>query len=226
MRRNDKKVNKKVSGNKNKGASSSQPDRDWVQNRCNVWTQCIPKIFPIRNTNLKYLNTKYNSGVDNTGVDFDFDMPVLGVNAYERVGNRIMVKRVDFRMQALYADSSNMLRIALVRFPANTPTTGGVGYYFQGSNSVTATYDVYSYYTPYALDKEFEVLYEFTLALAPNCDLQNITREFSIDVNKVVAWSTTSNPIQGQLRMVLLSDSGVSPHPVFVMNGMVWYTDL
>jgi len=197
----------------------------WHQNQCNTYSSRLPRMLKLNASADKYYGTLFNSGVDSVGGDFDLNLPKRGVEAFERIGDRIMVRRVDFRMQFIYADSTNMVRIALVRFPSVTPVTSGAAWYFRGTSGPTGPYDVYSFYTPYSVGKEFEVLYEFVVALAPNSSLQNVTREFSIDVNRISAWSGDTQT-EGGLRMVVLSDSSVTPHPVFVMNAMVRYTDL
>jgi len=115
--------------------------------------------------------------------------------------------------------------MAVVRFPSNSPTSYNPSYYFRGLGGPVSSYDVFSFYTPYCLGKQFQVIQEFVITMTPASSTANVTREFTLMMNTPVSW-TSSTFLEGELRLVLLSDSGLSPHPIFVMNMCVWYTDL
>ena len=161
----------------------------------------VPFIFP--------LSQQINSGPKNQ----------------ERVGDKVIVKKILFRYSLTYGDSNNIVRV-MVFYQKGRPIPGVSLSDFM-DNGPSGSPDVFSMTYPYLHGQSYELLYDKTHVLVQGAQNATITNVAEIDCSHSLDYLADLNvSANGEFYLVWLSDSGLTPNPQLNSNWVVWYHDV
>jgi len=185
----------------------------------------IPRMLQEKNFRSKWSVTGRSvQGVTTTGVWYSIAGGIVqGIGSDQRIGDLIFVEKLDMRVSMQAGDVNNQCRM-LVLF-SQEPSIATPFNYLE--NGPSGGYDVLSFTYPYLKSNIVQVLYDNTWTLVDGSNTQYIHEEFSLPINKRVAYQYgTATPYSGAIYLMVLSDSGVAPHPQVNLNPKWWFRDL
>jgi len=151
--------------------------------------------------------------------------PKLGLLPDERVGNKILVKRIEMKyvMNSPPSDLYNHARIMIVYTPQGTalPLTSIID-----GNPATGGMDPLSFPKPYSTGTTHQILYDQTHIMNVNSSNSAVHGQVSIPCNLPSSWDYTQNFESGYFSLVLLGDSSFIPHCTITYNIRSQYVDL
>lgn len=176
---------------------------------------------------VKYLLTNHQSlSIDTTGELYSLTNVSQGTGDSNRIGDEIKISALELRINALYGDTTNYLRIIVFQWLANddisAPIVGDVLY--DASSSIPY---VLSYYNNDTLGSDYSVLYDKVHSLNNTYKTnfsQNIFIPMKYAKKKVQYVAGTTNGSH-KLYILLCSDSGAIPHVTVNMVARLTYVD-
>jgi len=171
----------------------------------------------------KQINHTLVGGIDTTGrIDAIF-IPVVGTLSDQRTGDVTQITAGFLRFGITVSDTTNVVRIMLVQsFGSDVPTTGTVL-----QNGPSGSPDVFSFYQNYTQTK-FSILYDSVFGQYVNASTGQIVKSVRFPGNMFMrpSWQYNSGTqVEGGIYLLLISDSGVVPHPQVVYNTKFFYHD-
>lgn len=155
------------------------------------------------------------------------DVPI-GTSDTTRIGDQISLRSVRFKITATVADTTNWVRVILFQYIPQidsstfTPTTYPI------ANILIDT--TTTWLSPYSHDNRynFRILYDKTHLVVSNQSNQltmfkGFIKKFPRDKIQYYAGSTTTQV--NAIHMLILSDSGVAPHPSFTYSIKLNFSD-
>jgi hypothetical protein len=176
---------------------------------------------------LKYKDTSYTLSVDSTGDAQYVNTPVQGTTSETRTGDQITIEYLEVNFGSFYADNTNQLRVMLLQFHGPQATGFNLGNIL--ANGPSTTPDPLSLYVPYITNETFSVLYDKLFVLNINSSLaQQCVRIKRLvpKIKKMGFTANTNSALQGQIFLVYISDSGVTPHPTLQFTCRTWFRDV
>jgi len=173
-----------------------------------------PKIFDLT---MNIANVTY------AGTIIDLCPVPQGVTEVTRIGDELLPKRLEIRMNFINADAYNMYRAIIFRWKQNdtvAPTVGGI---IESSGPSTTQ----SVYVPLNVNTRstFEVLYDKTF----NTNAVSVANKF-VKINlklakKKIEYSFSSTAGQNKIYMLIISDSSTATHPTHIGYSRLIFTD-
>jgi hypothetical protein len=219
MKRNNNKNNRNNKRNRRQNRRLTNNEQYTISNDYST--------FKLRETNTRQKCYQYNSSASvATGWDVlqITSLVAQGVETHQRIGDRIIQRRLDYRGNILVGDTSNLFRMVLIYVPGdvgnNTPAT-----YFD--NGIGGSPTALSFVKLYLRPQRFKVLFDKTWTLSQNSTTQMLHFEFSIPMNCPADFLSPTTTVQtGSIWQFMVSDSAVVPH-VGVNYGLrLFYSDL
>jgi len=200
---------------------------NYVNNAQNVQTDRVEYKLQENVTRMKYLRGWVGIYAISATPQF---IPLANALTYglgptERIGDRVRIHKIDYRLSITAADLTNVVRIMWIYVRGN-PTSFATSDFLEAGPSTFI--DVYSQIIPYVKGQTIEVLYDRTFSVCQNSDTSIVHEEGSVHVGRNFMYDI-NNPLaslSGDIYWFCASDSGVVTHPQVVMNPKVWFTDL
>lgn len=191
--------------------------------RPKVASQTYVKRLIARNEEMKYVivaNTY--SAITTTGV-YSLSNSSQGITGGQHIGDECTLRDLDFRMLVSVADSTNVVRVSIVRWKPN------IGYAACSASAIYKTTSSGLVLTSgFQEDGEdqYSVLYDevFTLASAggnPEQIYRLIKRKFNFHQDFLTSTANTSN----NLFLLITSDSGAATDPQVQFQSTIGFTD-
>jgi len=171
---------------------------------------------------LKYFDVTGQYGVTTTGTVIDFSPIPQGVGNNQRTGDEISVSHIEFKDTLFCGDTTNIMRIILVRSKGNSAQNFAALL----SNGHAGSYEVNSIYTPY-FEKRFRILSNKVYAMALNGYTSTIADSYIVPVNQPIAFIPGNTTyVDGQIVLYLLSDSAIVTNPSIDFCARIWFRDI
>jgi len=198
----------------NKNQLRSQRAKDKGKNR-----QIARVVKSMLNSSyeIKAYDTAISSTIDNTGSFTDLLVPSSGTLNYQRIGNSVSLKKLIVRCNFTVADSSNILRMVLLRWhPSSTSDVPQVAELLNSTSNPLAMYIIQK-------PSRFKVIYDQIITVDTYNPIKSL--DFELDLNGKVSFDTGVTTGSEHLYLFLQSDSGAASHPLFNYYGSVLYYD-
>lgn len=164
------------------------------------------------------------NSIDTTGIIIPLSPSIpQGFTESNRIGDIIQLKHLYFRYSLTYGDAYNVVRVLLIwqhGTPSTTPTLAT--FLDQGPSSAP---DVYSMSYPFLHGNQYEVLMDRSdVVQNPYQQIVDIAGNVPINRRIVYQYNTTTS-LSGELWLVMLSDSSLTPNVRGIFNVSVTYSD-
>lgn len=176
--------------------------------------------MPVKCVTLNSVGT-YSSG----GSLIQIPVPIQGTGTDQRTGDEIKIEHIEFSSIAYAADAVNFIRTIVVQFHGVTPALS-LGTILQ--NGATGTPDVTSLYVPFYEGKLFRTLYDKVTTLCTNASNSGVAdrQVLTPKIPQISMIPATNNCVDGQLAILIVSDSAVVAHPTYDYTIRTWFRDI
>lgn len=150
-------------------------------------------------------------------------LPKQGLQADERVGNKIVTTKIEMRYQCTTAptDIFNQVRLLLVYAPNPDINILQILDYDGGGNISPL-----SFTKAYSTGTMFQVLWDQVHILNPQSSNATVQGEISIPCKLPSTWDYNQNFESGFFALVWIGDSSFAPHPALTFQMRAQYHDL
>jgi hypothetical protein len=174
-------------------------------------------------------STDFNGTISPTtgGTLFSISLPTTqGTANGTRTGDDIALVKLELSSTLYYGDAlGNVSRIIVFQVVGYA---AGISVGSVLSNGSSAAPDVNSHYVPFAEGKGFKILYDRKHITIPdgNNAIVNVNANIIPRTKKISFPPGTAFPNTGQLAVIVISDSGVVPNPVWNYCFRLYYRDV
>lgn len=174
-------------------------------------------------------STDFNGTISPTtgGTLFSISLPTTqGLANGQRTGDSIVLEKLELFSTLYYGDAlGNVSRIIVLQVVGYA---SGISVASVLSNGSSAAPDVNSHYVPFAEGKGFKILYDKKHITIPdgNNAIVNVNAKIIPRTKKLSFPPGTAFPNTGQLAVIVISDSGVVPNPVWNYCFRLYYRDI
>lgn len=171
----------------------------------------------------KYAIVHGSYSVSTTAGVYSLSNTSQGSSGGGHIGDECRLKSIEFRWDAIVADTTNFLRVILFVWKPNMTLTG-----------TPADTDVLKTTTPpnmitscYEEDGEdmYRVLYDKVILLTTNGDNAIAVGKMYRKLNLKQDYTTSSSNCSNNIFLLLISDSGAVSHPTFNFTSRIAFTD-
>lgn len=173
----------------------------------------------------KYWDTATSASIDFSGTVYDLSAVTQGVADTNRIGDQLFPKSLELRMSMVAGDSTNLIRMLIIRYKMDTSITGGPP---PTANVLQYTSATHTPLSPvhHDLRKTFDIIHDELFCLVQNASNGQmiVNRVFNlgrVPINFVAGATTGANKIF----MVLYSDSGAAPNPGVLFDTRLNFVD-
>jgi hypothetical protein len=169
----------------------------------------------------KYYSTSSNVSVDFSGTVFNLFSPTTGVNDTNRIGDKVVYDKGEFKYAVGAADATNLIRVIIFKWlltttpsPSDILNTGYLG--TVTAPLATLNWDNRSHMKVYYDQTHYAVL-------SSSSALQGNVFDYipKGEVNFLAGGATAS----GLIYCLAVSDSGAAPNPAFEYGSLISFTD-
>lgn len=176
----------------------------------------------LKNSELKYYDDTVNLNMTNQWTWRQIFLPTVGTSdAGERIGDTVMPRHMEIRMNIVGSDVTNVCRVVFFR----VKTGQSANTYFALGSSAASAYAVYS---PYSKDRRdaIDVLYDRTFTTQTGGNNSHlVVKNLRLARKKIQFIGGATTYEIGGLYMAFCSDSGAASHPTIIHNIRTFYTD-
>lgn len=171
-----------------------------------------------------WYDTGYQQNIVLGGNVIQIITPKQGVQSDNRIGDKILVKKIEMKyvIASPPSDAYNMVRLLVVY--STTPSLALPNWL--DSDLATSNIDPLSFTKPYATGTSFQILYDQTHIMNVSSSNAAVHNEISIPTNLPSTWDYAQNFESGYFAFVWLGDSNFSPHPILTYNIRTQYVDI
>lgn len=150
-------------------------------------------------------------------------LPKQGLNADERIGNKIVTTKIEMRYFCTTAptDIFNQVRLLLVYAPNPSVVIQSV-LDLDGAGQISPL----SFTKAYSTGTVFQVLWDQVHILNPQSSNATVQGEISIPCRLPSTWDYNQNFESGFFALIWVGDSSFTPHPTLTFNLRAQYHDL